>query len=193
MGKGSFIFYDVDFESLEFLSKWQVGELFLAISRYRLKGENPDFGKDSTLKVLFHQIIQHIELNEEKYKAISTKRSEAAKKRWNAKDANAYKSMQTDATLCLYDTDTDTVTDTVTDTDTVTVTDTVTDTDTDTDTDTVADTVACGAKKKTKENNYYNKKNNIPILLRDDPSYDIDAFTRKAIGLKYENRPQTKF
>ena len=27
---------------------------------------------------------------------------------------------------------------------------------------------------------------NVPELLRDEPSYDIDAFTRKAIGLKYK-------
>ena len=49
------------------------------------------------------------------------------------------------------------------------------------------DNVACGAKKKTKEN-YYNKKNNIPNLLRDDPAYDIEAFERKAIGLKYQKK-----
>ena len=41
--------------------------------------------------------------------------------------------------------------------------------------------------KKTKEN-YYNKKNNIPNLLRDDPAYDIEAFERKAIGLKYQKK-----
>ena len=29
-------------------------------------------------------------------------------------------------------------------------------------------------------------KQNTPALLRDEPSYDIDAFTKKAIGLKYK-------
>ena len=171
MGKGSFIVYDVDLESLNFLTDKQAGCLFHAIADYRLEGKEPDFGKDSTLKVLFHQITQHIEINEEKYKALSIKRSEAAKKRWN-KNACAYDALQSDAKQCLYDNDT--VNDTVTVNDTETVNDT--------------DNVACGAKKKTKENNYYNKKNNIPKLLQDDPAYDIEAFERKAIGLKYQKK-----
>ena len=29
-------------------------------------------------------------------------------------------------------------------------------------------------------------KQNTPTLLRDEPSYDIDAFTKKSIGLKYK-------
>ncbi len=38
-------------------------------------------------------------------------------------------------------------------------------------------------KKLPKKNT---SKQNTPTLLRDEPSYDIDAFTRKAIGLKYK-------
>ena len=74
------------------------------------------------------------------------------------------------AIVCLYDTDTDTVTDTVNVTDTVT------------------DTAPYGVKRENKRKNYFDKKNNVPNLLRDEPSYDIDAFTRKAIGLKYEKK-----
>jgi hypothetical protein len=128
MGKGSFILYDIDLESVRFLTKEQVAEFFIASVDNILDGNSPDFGNDSALKLLYHQITSHIALNEEKYKALSNKRSEAAKKRWNKTDANECKAMQNDAKLCLYDTDTVTVTDTDTDTDTVTVTDTVTDT-----------------------------------------------------------------
>jgi DnaD/phage-associated family protein len=45
-----------------------------------------------------------------------------------------------------------------------------------------------------KEKKFPQKKtvnNNVPAMLRDDPSYDIDAFTKKAIGLKYK-KPKTE-
>ena len=149
MAKGTFIFYDIDFESLEFLSKEQVGELFIGLSQYRLKGIEPDFGNDGALKIIFHQIKEHIRLNEEKYQSICKRNSESAKKRWeNKKNAAACEGIQADTKRCLYDTDTETETDTVT----------------------VTDTDACGAKKKTKEKNYYGNKNNIPRLQRDEPS-----------------------
>ena len=35
-------------------------------------------------------------------------------------------------------------------------------------------------------NNYYKRKNDVPALLRDEPSYDIDAFMQKALNLKYK-------
>ena len=34
------------------------------------------------------------------------------------------------------------------------------------------------------------KTKNTPALLRDEPSYDMDAFSKKAIGLKY-NKPNS--
>ena len=169
MSKGTFILYDIDLESLEFLSKEQVGELFTGLAQYRLKDIQPEFGNDGALKIIFHQITEHIRLNEEKYQSVCKRNSESAKKRWaNKKNACECEGIQADTKRCLYDTDNDTdnVTDTVTET----------------------DTVACGAKKKTKENNHYNKKNNIPKLLQDDPAYDIEAFERKAIGLKYQKK-----
>ena len=186
MNKGTFILYDIDLESIDYLSDPQVSRLFRAIIKYRLKGITPDFSDDAALKIIFHQISEHIALNEKKYKETCKKNSESAKKRWaNQKGSaseNQYKDMpkhtraceniQSDANLCLYDTDT--VTDTETDTGTVNVTDTVNDTD------------ACGAKRENKRKNYYNKKKDVPILLRDEPAYDVDAFMRKAIGIKYK-------
>ena len=83
MAKGSFILYDVDLKSVQYLSKEQAGELFLAISKYRLEGVEPDFEGDTALNIIFHQITEHIAINEEKYKAICQKKSEAMKKRWS--------------------------------------------------------------------------------------------------------------
>ena len=181
MNKGTFILYDIDLESIDYLSDVQVSRLFRAIIKYRLKGITPDFSDDAALKIIFHQISEHIALNEKKYKEKCKKNSESAKKRWEKeKSKTAEKqcdSISAHTNECLYDTDT--------------YTDTVTVTDTDTVTDTVTDTDACGAKRENKRKNYYNKKKDVPALLRDEPSYDIDAFKRKAIGLKYEKKVTT--
>ena len=183
MGTGTFILYDIDLEALDFLTKKQVGELFIALKNNRLKGATPDFGSDKTLKVIYHQITKHIAINEEKYAQICKRNSENAKKRWQ-KDRNilphtdAYESIQSDTNVCLYDTDT------------------VTDNDNDTVTDTV--TVACGAQKKTRERKNYNHygygkgKYSEPRLLQNEPSYDIEAFTRKAMELKYKKKSDIK-
>jgi hypothetical protein len=192
MAKGSFIFYDVDLQSIDFLTDVQIGKLFRALKKYRLDGTNPDFESDTALNIIFHQITEHIAINEEKYKATCEKKSEAMKKRWSSENKNVIVDNRTlyntiEKGLALGDTDTDTLTDT--DTDTVTETDTVTDTD------------ACGAKRENKRNNYYGKnykynnsqyKGHLPKLLRDEPSYDIDLFTQKAIGLKYHKSDGTE-
>ena len=169
MGKGSFILYDTDLKSVRLLNEHQVGRLFLALSTYRLEGEDPDFSDDLALKILYQQLTDHISINEKKYKETCEKRSESAKKRWLEKDANACNSMQKHATP--YINDNDNVNDNANENDNVN----------DNDND------ACGAKKKTKEN-YYNKKNNIPRLLQADPAYDIEAFERKAMNLKYQKK-----
>lgn len=168
MAKGSFIVYDVDLQSLDYLTYEQIGRLFSALSKHRLQGIKPDFGDDRALQILFHQMSEHIAINEEKYKATCKRNAESAKKRWSDKnDARACAGMPTDANACVYDTDTDT--------------------DNDTDTVTETDTEPCGAKKE-KRKNYYGKKNNFPALLSDEPTYDAEAFMRKAIGLKYDKK-----
>ena len=170
MAKGSFIVYDVDLQSLDYLTYEQIGRLFSALSKHRLQGIKPDFGDDRALQILFHQMSEHIAINEEKYKATCKRNAESAKKRWSDKnDARACAGMPTDANACVYDTDTDT------------------DNDNDTDTVTETDTEPCGAKKE-KRKNYYGKKNNLPALLSDEPTYDAEAFMRKAIGLKYDKK-----
>ncbi len=179
MAKGTFILYDVDLKSIQYLSKEQAGNLFIALSKYRLEGTEPDFEGDTALNIIFHQITEHIAINEKKYKATCAKKSEAMKKRWETESKGTIEDNRRlyntiEQGLALGDTDTDTETDT--ETDTVTVTDTVTD--------------ACGAKRENKRKNYYgsnySKKNNIPTMLRDEPAYDADAFIRSAIGLKYK-------
>lgn len=181
MGNGTFILYDVDLESVRFLAKEEVAELFIALTEYRLADTIPDFGDNRTLKVLFHQITKHISINEKKYEELCKRNSEIAKKRWqNSKNTNAYESITSDTNVCLYDTETDTETDTVTDN----------------------DTVACGAQKKIKENksfgfnnhnNYSKYKNsNIPRLLQDEPNYDAKAFEQKALNLKYEKNEKER-
>ena len=94
MGKGSFIIYDTDLKSVKLLNADQAGRLFLAISSYRLDGEEPDFSDDLALRILYQQLIDHISINEKKYKETCERRSESAKKRWLEKDANACNSMQ---------------------------------------------------------------------------------------------------
>ena len=53
MGKGSFILYDTDLKSVRLLNADQAGRLFLAISSYRLDGEEPDFSDDLALSISF--------------------------------------------------------------------------------------------------------------------------------------------
>ena len=170
MEKGSFIIYDSDLENLDFLTELQTGKLFKALAKYRLKGAKPNFGNNPALNILFQQMITHITINEEKYKAICQKNSESAKKRWQNNSmrthANAY---ERNAELCVNDNDNDN------------------DNENDYDNDYDNDNEPCGAKRE-KRKNYYGKKNNVPTLLRDEPAYDAEAFMRKAIGLKYEKK-----
>lgn len=179
MGKGSFILYDTDLESVEFLNENQRGRLFSALLNYRLHSEQPDLNDDVAVKILFHQMRDHIAINEKKYKEICEKRSEASKKRWSAENdskiqmnANEYKCTEKNANVYLNDNENDN--------------DIVNDIENDNE------NVACGAQKKTKERkNYYNKKNNVPLLLRDEPSYDISAFTKKSLEkLRGEKTPK---
>lgn len=170
MGKDSFILYDSDLKGFEFLTENQAGKLFKALIKFRLEGTKPNLGNNAAVNILFNQITEHIAINESKYKATCAKRSEAMKKRWG----NDKKSIEEDSILYstiekgspLGDNDNEN----------------------DIDNDNVIDNVrdACGAKKQNKRNNYYGK--NTPRLLRDEPAYDIDAFTRQAIGLKYEKK-----
>ena len=176
MAKGTFIMYDIDLMSIQYLTNEQTGRLFRALLDYRTKGTVSDFEDDAALKIIFHQMVEHISLNEKKYKQMCEKKSESMKKRWNAGNhRSAYTSIEEG--LVLGDTDTETDTDTVNDT--VTVNDTET------------DTVPCGTKTENKRKNYYDKKNSVPSSLRGEPSYDADAFMRKAIGLKYQ-KPESR-
>ena len=177
MGKESFILYDSDVKSLEYLTDAQAGKLFKSIAKYRQGATKPDLGKNPAVNILYDQIINHININEEKYKELCAKRTQAANKRWVKpqnqnmhRHANASTSMQMDASGCLYDNDN--VNDN--DNDIVNVNDN--------------DNVACGTKRENKKYNYYNRKNNVPALLRDEPSYDAEAFMRKAINLQYKKR-----
>ena len=171
MGKGSFIIYDADLKSLSYLTDAQIGKIFRAIALHRLEGTVPNLGKNPAVNILYDQIMEHISINEEKYKELCAKRSEAINKRWSKakennmqKYTNEYTSIQMNTNGYINDNDNDI--------------------DNGIDIDNVND--ACGAKRENKRKNYQNK--NVPALLRDEPSYDIDAFTQKAIGLKYQKK-----
>ncbi len=171
MGKNSFIIYNSDLKGLEYLTDSQIGKLFRALAKLQLEGEEPSLGNNPAMNILFSQIREHIAINEDKYKEICEKRTAAANKRWRGetqgdvqKNANASKSIQMQASGCLDDNDNDN--------------------DNVIDIDNVRD--ACGAKKENKRKNYYSK--NTPRLLQGEPTYDMDAFTRQAIGLKYEKK-----
>lgn len=164
MGSGSFILYDNDMKSLEYLTDAQIGKIFKAIAKYRQDGTKPNLGKNPALNILFNQIVDHININEEKYKSACNKRSEAMKKRWSDKKNSVVDYSPLSSTIVQGSplSDNDNVNDIDIDNDIVN--------------DNVNESVACGAKKENKKNNYYKRKNNVPALLRDEPSYDIDAF-----------------
>ena len=175
MANNSVILYDDDFRYAERLSESQKAKLFTALLKYRFHDEYTNFDDDLTLYILYNQIVEHVSKNEAKYKETCEKKSEAMKKRWNSekksikKDSTLYNTIEEHRTL--YDNDNDN------------------DNDNGNDNGNDYDNDACGTKNKTKENrNYYNRKNNIPLLLRDEPTYDMAAFTQKAIGLKYEKK-----
>ena len=174
MGKESFILYDSDVKSLEYLTDAQAGKLFKSIAKYRQGATKPDLGKNPAVNILYDQIINHININEEKYQSTCNKRSEAMKKRWNDKKNTIVDYSTLPSTIVqgspLSDNDNDNVN------------------DIDNDIVNDNDNVACGAKRENKKNNYYNRKNNVPALLRDEPSYDAEAFMRKAINLQYKKR-----
>ena len=168
MGKGSFILYDKDLQGVLLLSEYQAGKLFKALAKYRLEGEKTSFGNNLTLTVLFQQFIDHIAINEEKYKALCERNAQSARKRWNNResDDSVCAGMPTHASACIYDNDNDN--------------------DNENDNDNDNDNDARGAKKENKKINNNNK--NIPKLLQGEPSYDIDAFIKKSIGLKYQKK-----
>ena len=107
----SFILYDDDLECVQHLTTEQAGQLLKAIVNLRSTGEVPDFGDDTALKILFHQIAIHIAINEEKYRQSCERNAQAARKRWkdNTKQNNAYASecMRTHANGCYNDNDND--------------------------------------------------------------------------------------
>lgn len=183
MAKGSFILYDADLKGIEFLTDAQTGKLFKALLKFRLEGTVPSLGNNAALNILFQQITEHITINEDKYKATCEKKSEAMKKRWGNGSNNTIENNRTlyssiDKGGSLGDSDNDNVNENEN------VNDNVIDNDND----------ACGAKRENKRKNYYagnnsyggkynNYKPYVPTLLRDNPSYDIELFKNKIVGL----------
>ena len=176
MGNKSFILYDTDLKSMDYLTDAQIGKLFRAIKAFRLEGKTYDLGKNPTLNMLYDQIVEHLTINEKKYEATRQKRSETMKKRWQDKKSTIvdYSAIQSDIVEDSLLSDNANVNDF----------------DNDFDFVNVNGTDACGATRENKRKNYYNK--NIPRLLRDEPSYDMEAFAKKAIGLKYEKKEDSQ-
>lgn len=172
MGKDSFILYKSDLKGLEFLTDNQIGKLFRAIAKLQLDEEEPNLGTNPAVNILFNQIRAHIEINEEKYEETCKKKSAAMKKRW----------ADSKSTIENYSTLPSTIEDYKA------LSDNDNDNDNENDNENENDNDACGAKRENKRKNYYNK--NTPRLLQDEPSYDINAFTRKGIG--FNNIPPTK-
>lgn len=161
MKKGSFILYDKDLQGVLLLSDYYAGRLFKAIAKYRLTGEKTDFGNNLTLMVLFQQIVDHIEMNEEKYQELCEKRSQAIKKRWekDKKNSNEYNSTDLNTNEYLYDNENENVN----------VNDNVNGNDNN----------AYGAKRENKRKNYYNKNEDI----KGKPSYDLELYRSRIVGL----------
>ena len=178
MGNSSFILYDTDLKSMDFLTDAQIGKLFRAIKAYRLDGKTIDLGKNPALNMLYNQIMEHITMNEEKYKASCEKRSETMKKRWNEKKSNIVDYSALQSTIVegspLSDNDNDN--------DNVNVNDNVNENDNENDNE----SVALGVKRENKRKNYSGRKPD--FYSEGEPTYDIEAFTKKAIGIKYEKK-----
>ena len=107
----SFILYDDDVECVTHLSTNQAGQLFKAIANLRITGEVTDFGGDTALKILFHQISNHIAINEEKYRQTCERNAQAARKMWKDKSkqthTHASECMRTHANASYNDNDND--------------------------------------------------------------------------------------
>ena len=98
----------------EMLTDEQAGILIKALLQYASGGEQL-CTDDGMVSMAFSFITAQIDRDNEKWNATCQKRSESARKRWeanHANDADCMQNMQMDAN----DADTDTVTDTVTDT-----------------------------------------------------------------------------
>ena len=175
MGKGSFIVYDADLKNLEFLTDAQAGKLFKAIAKFRFNGAESKLGNNPALNILFNQITDHIALNEDKYKSTCEKKSVAMKKWWNDNERN---SIVNHRTLC------STIEEGGTRGDNDNVNDNENDNVNDIDND------ACGNETQNKRKNYYSRKQ--PSSLQGEPNFDMEAFKRKAIGLKYEAKKKTE-
>ena len=78
------------YEVITLLSDEEKGKLLTAIMEYDINGEETEF-EDRTLLVLFKQIKRSIDVSHKNYESTCKKRSENAKKRWNA---NAEENMQ---------------------------------------------------------------------------------------------------
>ena len=188
MKKGSFILYDADLEGLEYISDLQAGKLFKAIRSFRLGGDSTFVSKNPAVNILYSQITGHISINEEKYNTACKKKSQAMKKRWSEdnktkeEDSTLYSSLEKGCLLGDNDNDNENENENVNVNVNVNVNEN--DNDNDNKNDIVTDNVPCGAKTENKRKNCYSK--NVPRLLQDEPSYDIEAFKRKSLE-RYRN------
>lgn len=78
------------YEVITLLSDEEKGKLLTAIMEYDINGEETEF-EDRALLVLFKQIKRSIDVSHKNYESTCKRRSENAKKRW---DANAEENMQ---------------------------------------------------------------------------------------------------
>ena len=187
--KKSFILYLDTIEQFEMLTDEQAGVLIKALLRYCDTGERLET-EDGMLVMAFSFLSSQIDRDSEKWDNIRQKRRDAINKRWKkeskdseSEDTNEYKSIQK---IQKNTNDTVNVNDSVNDNENDNVNDDDNDNENGNENDDVDVDAVCDAKRENKRKNYFNKKNDIPILLRDDPAYDMEAFTRKAIGIKYK-------
>ena len=83
---------------LDRLTDEQAGKLFRHLYAYAKREDTPNDERDNSILIVFDCFRTYIDKNKESHQEISTKRQEAAKKRWNKEeDANGCKCMQMDA------------------------------------------------------------------------------------------------
>jgi len=105
--KESFIVYKSFYAPIRQLNDNQMGQLFRALFEYQIEGKEIDPGSEVFMAFQFFK--NQFEIDLKKYEKVCEKRSAAASKRWDAKDASASKRMQKDAKDADNDNDNDNV------------------------------------------------------------------------------------
>ena len=90
--KNNFILYHEMYDSIEEVSDEIAGKVLKSIFLYSMDGIKPDFKKGSVESILFKQIKNTIDINNEKYEETWERNRRHAEKRWEKEQEETIKS-----------------------------------------------------------------------------------------------------